>query len=138
LLDEIEEELAEVARGLHAEVDLRAALTSVVSASAVPATLRVDADPAALRPDRARALVFVAAEAVANATKHAAAQHVQVHLVGGRGSTAVRVRDDGRGGAREVPDGGLAGLRERVESVGGTFDVTSGPGGTTVVAQVPS
>lgn len=138
LLDDIEAELAEVARGLHAEVDLRAALASVVSASAVPATLTVAAQPGTVRPDRARALAFVAAEAVANATKHAGAGRVDLRLDGRPGRTEVRVRDDGRGGAHEVPGGGLAGLRQRVTSVGGTFEVLSGPGGTTVVARVPS
>jgi signal transduction histidine kinase len=43
------------------------------------------------------------------------------------------VTDDGSGGARLVPGGGLAGLLERVQTVDGRLAVTSQDGGPTVV-----
>ena len=43
------------------------------------------------------------------------------------------VTDDGTGGARPVPGGGLAGLRERVQTVDGRLGVDSPPGGPTIV-----
>ncbi|MBZ4321222.1 hypothetical protein JNW98_17925 [Streptomyces sp. SCA2-4] len=53
----------------------------------------------------------------------------------------VRVRDDGRGGAREQASGGtgraggtgLAGVRHRVEALDGTMTLGSPAGGPTVV-----
>ena len=50
---------------------------------------------------------------------------------------AVRVSDDGRGGAD--PDGsGIDGLRRRVEALDGRLTVTSPPGGPTVLlAEMP-
>jgi signal transduction histidine kinase len=51
------------------------------------------------------------------------------------------VEDDGRGFAEE--DGGYAGggtrsMRERAELVGGTFELSTGPGvGTTIRASIP-
>jgi signal transduction histidine kinase len=51
----------------------------------------------------------------------------------------VRVADDGTGGARLEPGGGLAGLADRVATVDGTMDVASPPGGPTVVTvELPS
>jgi len=43
------------------------------------------------------------------------------------------VTDDGHGGARLVPGGGLAGLLERVQTVDGRLEVHSPPGGPTIV-----
>ncbi|MBV9046721.1 MAG: sensor histidine kinase, partial [Solirubrobacterales bacterium] len=45
----------------------------------------------------------------------------------------MRVSDDGTGGARLEPGGGLAGLAERVKTVDGTLHVKSPAGGPTVV-----
>ena len=48
------------------------------------------------------------------------------------------VTDDGHGGARLVPGGGLAGLLERVQTVDGRLEVDSPPGGpTTVTIELP-
>ncbi len=51
----------------------------------------------------------------------------------------VRVSDDGSGGARLEKRGGLAGLAERVRTVDGKLQVSSPPGGPTVVTvELPS
>jgi signal transduction histidine kinase len=48
------------------------------------------------------------------------------------------IRDDGIGGADPDQGSGLVGLRDRVEAVGGTLEVTSPAGsGTTLVVHVP-
>ncbi|WP_019135117.1 sensor histidine kinase [Cellulomonas massiliensis] len=137
LLEEIETELAEVAQGRRRDADLDAALASVAATSTVPARLTLAGGTGTLRADRARALVFVAAEAVANATKHSRAERVEVRLDGDPAAVELRVHDDGRGGAVELPSGGLTGLRTRVEAVDGTLTVSSDAHGTTVVARVP-
>jgi len=50
----------------------------------------------------------------------------------------VEVWDDGRGGARVEPGGGLAGLASRIAGVDGTFSVSSPDGGPTLVrAEIP-
>ena len=59
---------------------------------------------------------FVASEGVANALKHASATRIQVCVEVLDGRLAVEVRDDGVGG---VSPHGLAGLRDRVQSLGG-------------------
>jgi signal transduction histidine kinase len=50
----------------------------------------------------------------------------------------VEVWDDGDGGARVEPGGGLAGLASRIAGVDGTFSVSSPAGGPTLVrAEIP-
>lgn len=78
---------------------------------------------------------FVVAEAVANAWKHAQADHVVVRVeeIEGTDGTGLRVEvcDDGVGGVE--PATSLTALRDRVASVGGRLDVVSPVGGGTRV-----
>ena len=130
-------ELRNLARGIHPAVltdrGLDAALSSLAARSPVPVHLdvRVDRRP----PASAEATAyFIVAEALTNAARHAHASRVDV-LVRLQGDTlAVRVEDDGVGGATAADGGGLAGLADRASSVEGTLAVTSPPGGPTVVA----
>ena len=45
----------------------------------------------------------------------------------------VQVTDDGPGGAQVKDGGGLQGLKDRIEALGGHFAVSSGSAGGTVV-----
>jgi len=81
-------------------------------------------------------------EAVNNAIKHAAAQAVDVSLVREKGSVRLSVTDDGQGFDPQAPRSskqvGLWSMRERVEQLGGEFELQSAPGqGTTLTAWVP-
>jgi signal transduction histidine kinase len=80
---------------------------------------------------------FVVAEALTNVAKHAQARRAEVMARIEDGTLAVRVRDDGRGGAR--PDGsGLLGLADRLATLDGRLEVESPPdGGTVVAATIP-
>jgi PAS domain S-box-containing protein len=49
----------------------------------------------------------------------------------GRGTLTIEVSDDGRGGAQPADGSGLRGLKDRVETLGGTFALESPPGGGT-------
>jgi signal transduction histidine kinase len=54
--------------------------------------------------------------------------------------TVVRlaIRDDGIGGADPAQGSGLTGLRDRIEALGGTLEVTSPAGsGTTLLIEIP-
>jgi signal transduction histidine kinase len=86
-------------------------------------------------PAAARAAYFVVSEGLSNVAKHAAADHVDVHLEGRADELVVRVVDDGRGGA-DPSGGGLSGLARRVAAVDGTLSVHSPPGGPTELTAV--
>jgi signal transduction histidine kinase len=133
-------ELRDLARGIHppvlADRGLAAALASLASSTPLPVDLSVEVEP---RPAPAveSAAYFVAAEALANATKHARAHRVEISIVRVDDAIELEVRDDGQGGAD--PEGsGLRGLRRRVEALDGRLSVTSPRGGpTTIRAELP-
>src|SRR6202034_4275169 len=82
---------------------------------------------------------FCAAELLTNAAKHSGAQRARLEVRHRPGLVTMRVSDDGTGGARLEPGGGLGGLAERVKTVDGRLQVESPAGGPTVVTvQLPS
>lgn len=93
----------------------------------------------ALPPATEVVLLRAAQEALTNVRRHARAMTVGVRLAQAAGSVTLTVADDGEGFGPDVDDGfGLAGMRDRVRSVGGTLSVESGIGtGTTLRARVP-
>jgi signal transduction histidine kinase len=134
-------ELRDLARGIHPPVldqGLAAALTSLAAGSEVPVELAVDL------PERPSAAIetiayFCAAELLTNVAKHSGARHASLEAAHAPGLLQVRVSDDGTGGARIEARGGLAGLAERVKTVDGRLQVSSPPGGPTVVTvELPS
>ena len=80
---------------------------------------------------------FVVSEALTNVAKHARASHAEVMARIEDGTLAVKVRDDGMGGAR--PDGsGLVGLAHRLAALHGRLCVQSpADGGTLIAAAIP-
>lgn len=129
---------------------LVAALRSYVDGfserTGLPVEMRVNGDERRLSPEIELSLFRVAQEALTNAWKHAQAPKVKVNLRLDEEAVKLTVIDRGRG--FEAPERlgtlaeaghfGLVGMRERMELVGGTLRVVSGPGqGTTVVAWVP-
>jgi len=54
------------------------------------------------------------------------------------GCVHLSIRDDGVGGADPARGSGLIGLRDRVEALGGSLEVSSPPGeGTLILVQLP-
>jgi signal transduction histidine kinase len=134
-------ELRDLARGIHPPVldrGLGAALATLAARSDLPVELVVDL------PERPSAAIetiayFCAAELLANVAKHSGARHATLEAVYAGGLLRVRVSDDGTGGARLEARGGLAGLAGRVRTVDGRLQISSPPGGPTVIAvELPS
>jgi signal transduction histidine kinase len=128
-------ELRDLARGIHPSVldhGLGTALTTLAARSDVPVELAVDLPG---RPSAAIETIayFCAAELLANVSKHSGARHATLAAVRTPGRLRIQVTDDGSGGARAEARGGLAGLAERISTVDGRLQVTSPPGGPTVV-----
>jgi signal transduction histidine kinase len=134
-------ELRDLARGIHPPVldhGLGAALATLAARSEVPVELVVDL------PERPSAAIetiayFCAAELLTNVAKHSGARHATLEAVHVPGLLRMRVSDDGRGAARLEERGGLAGLADRVRTVDGRLQISSPPGGPTlVVVELPS
>jgi len=90
--------------------------------------------------ERDTAVFRVVQESLTNVARHARATSVCVAAALSRGQLRVRVDDDGIG-IREngiVSSLGIAGMRERIDAIGGHFDVRPGRGrGTVVRVTVP-
>jgi PAS domain S-box-containing protein len=140
-LDDALEELRELARGIHPAVLTEHGLGPAleVLAKRAPLPVEVTAALAERLPRSVEAAVYyIVAEAVTNAAKHASASLVRVRVSRADGRAVVEVSDDGSGGADQRRGSGLRGLTDRVEALGGTFDVSSGANaGTTLAAQMP-
>jgi signal transduction histidine kinase len=135
------DELREIARGIHpailAEGGLRPALKTMARRSAVPVRLDVRVDRRLPEPIELAAY-YVVSEALTNAAKHAHASVVTVDLHTVDGIVQLAVRDDGIGGADLSQGSGLLGLRDRIEALGGTLQLTSPAGsGTTLLIEIP-
>ncbi len=106
----------------------------------------LDSMPVRTPQDVEVALYRVAHEAVTNALKHSGARSVTVILAPCDGGVVLQVRDSGRGfdpTASAEGDGhrplGLPGMRERVEALGGRFNIETGPGsGVIIEARLPA
>jgi signal transduction histidine kinase len=132
-------ELRDLARGIHPpalDIGLEGALATLAARSTVPSDLKVIIDD---RPSPAIEAIayFCVAELLANVAQHAQASRASITCAQHGGWLRIVVRDDGQGGAKLSRLGssssGLAGLTERVHTVDGRLDITSPPGGPTVV-----
>jgi signal transduction histidine kinase len=78
-----------------------------------------------------------------NISRHSAASHVKVSVRSTDGFLGLRIEDDGVGfdpdaAMAQVNSFGLAGMRERVTLMGGSFEIRSGPSlGTAVAIRLP-
>lgn len=109
-----------------------------------PPALRIQLPPDFDRWDAtARGDLYrIAQEALANAAKHAAARKVFVTLTHRENQVKMQVHDDGLGFVPGAVDRsqhlGIQSMAERVERLGGTFDISGRPGaGTTITVQLP-
>jgi signal transduction histidine kinase len=128
-------ELRNIARGIHPAVltdrGLDAALSGLVARTPVPIALTVSLGEERLPDAIEGGVYYVVAEALTNITKHAEASSASVTLVRRGDRVVIEVNDNGRGGASIRPGGGLAGLLDRVTSLGGFLHVSSPSGGPT-------
>jgi signal transduction histidine kinase len=135
-------ELQELSRGIHPAIlskgGLGPALKTLARRCVVPVRLELGVDRR-LPEATEVAAYYVIAEALTNAAKHAQAREVTVRAGFDGDHLLIEVTDDGIGGATPGGGSGLIGLKDRVEAVSGSLDVTNGPAGsgTTVSARIP-
>ena len=119
-------------RSLGIDVELRRACDVLETAGV---NVNYEATPLRLPPIHEGVLALAIREAVTNVVRHAHARSVSVSLVEHDGMCRFEIADDGDGG-RSVEGNGLAGMRERVEALGGTL-VRDGTGGTRLAITLP-
>ncbi|MBP2457933.1 signal transduction histidine kinase [Clavibacter michiganensis] len=105
-----------------------------------PVQVRADAGVGSIDRDAEVVLLRCAQEGLANVRRHAGASAVELVLERDGDDVVLGVHDDGRGfdPARASGGYGLDGMRRRLAAAGGRLDVTSGPGGTRLMARIPA
>ncbi|GAA1262789.1 hypothetical protein GCM10009609_27250 [Pseudonocardia aurantiaca] len=140
-LDEVLDELRELARGIHpailAEGGLSSALRTLARRTAIPVELDVRTETRV--EDRIEvAAYYIVSEALTNTTKHARASCMRVAVDQTDTCLRLSIRDDGIGGADPARGSGLIGLRDRVHALGGSIEVSSPSGdGTAILVELP-
>ncbi|GAB3242795.1 sensor histidine kinase [Nocardioides dilutus] len=115
------------------------ALVAGVQATGLHVELDGGSPSAPLDPVVDRCAYRVVQEALTNALRHTAGGHVRVQVTHAAGTVAIEIRSEGRqhtssyGGTGR----GLAGLRERVAALGGTFETGPRDGAFVVRAVIP-
>ena len=112
----------------------------------IESTMQVDGEPVRLPDSMEIAIYRLVQEALNNVRNHSEASKVTVHLRFTGDQLHIRVQDNGVGfnvssalsGAAFSDSMGLLGMKQRVESLGGEFQVESQEGtGTSVLLQLP-
>lgn len=112
-------------------------------AEALPELVRDLGIPVELHVTRARFetsiernIWFLVSEAITNMRKHAGAHALTITVAQHAEQVVVRVSDDGRGGAQAHHGTGLAGMADRVHTLGGRMHLDSPVGGGTRIEVV--
>lgn len=128
------------------DLGLEAVLRGLAERMSTPeVSIAVDIDPdvevAGSLPAAVEVACYrIAAEALANAVRHAGARRISLSLSAVPGLVSLRVADDGRGLPDRLRPGalGLQSMRQRAEEIGGSLRIVSDPGGTLVHAELPT
>jgi len=124
---------------------LKIYVEGVAQRSGIAIETEVDPGVERLEPEVEMALFRVAQESLSNVLRHSGSKVANIRLKN-RNGTEISISDKGIGmptkpAATELPVAvgvGIPGMNERIRQLGGILTINSGPGGTTVTAQVPN
>ncbi|MBC7499758.1 MAG: PAS domain S-box protein [Herminiimonas sp.] len=134
---------------LGLESAIRRLLARQFANSAITTVFEYAGLPTTLEPSIEIAVYRIVQESLTNIIRHADAMRVVVEINGGESGRELEmiIRDNGRGFDRTVVSGhvlpngggsGLLGMKERIELMGGSFEVETAPGhGTRIVVSLP-
>ncbi|MCU1464586.1 MAG: histidine kinase [Actinomycetia bacterium] len=134
------DDLQEISRGIPPAIlskgGLGPAIKALARRSAIPVELELSSDTRL--PERIEVgAYYVVSEALTNAVKHSGASVVYIRVDVDDLVAQISIRDDGVGGADPTRGSGLTGLQDRVESLGGTFEIANSVGhGTAILARI--
>jgi two-component system, NarL family, sensor kinase len=156
LAEQCSQELRTLSYLLHPplldQLGLVSALRSYVDGFSARSGIRVSVDApedmGRLPGDVELALFRVVQESLGNVHRHSGGGTVKIRLTRAADRLTLEVNDDGRGIPSETLEAvrkgvtagygvGIAGMRERMRLVDGSFEIRSGPNGTAVRATVP-
>jgi signal transduction histidine kinase len=104
-------------------------LNYVCSAKPVQCTMNISGEAYALPPEKELMIFRIIQESIANALKHAAPTHIQLHLHYAPDSLTIDITDNGTGfdTAQQSSGIGLSNMHTRTQLIGGTLHIQSSP-----------
>jgi signal transduction histidine kinase len=140
--DEALETLRDLARGIYPPLLADRGLVAALEAQARKATMPVDIEAANIGrypQDIEAAIYFCVLEALQNVQKYAGATNAVVRLDDGNGRLTFEVEDDGKGFDTEhaKKGSGLTNMADRIDALGGTIEIRSTPGLTSIRGKLP-
>lgn len=141
-LAELRSTVRSVRPAVLTERGLIAGVRELCAGAGIEVALTASGDDSGLSDPVSTAVYFAISEALTNAARHSGASSAHVHLLCGATGVSARIEDKGVGGAIPETTGGgtgLAGLAQRLETIGGSMHLDSAPGeGTTLLIQAPA
>jgi len=155
LVDECTSEIRTMSYLLHPplldELGLRSAIAMYVEGFAERSGIRVELDIpddfGRLSSDMETAVFRVIQQSLANVHRHSGSLVAYLRIIKDGEFVTIEISDRGCGIKPEILHGfhsstklagvGIAGMRERIESMNGDFDIRSGEGGTTIEIRLP-
>jgi signal transduction histidine kinase len=115
-----------------ADQGLSGALTTLTARAGIPT--RLDVGPLGEVPAAVEAVAYFAVtEALANIARHSRATDASIRVTRDGALLRAAITDNGIGGADAARGSGLDGVRRRAAALDGAVDISSPPGGPTVV-----
>jgi two-component system NarL family sensor kinase len=142
-LEEARRSVTQLRGNVTAGKPLVAALSSLIREFTSESGIRISfhsRGSCRLEPEIETELFRIAQQALTNVRQHAQARNVTVSLACSKKRAILKVIDDGRGfDTRRTSPGrhGIAGMRERARTAGGTLRISSGERGSMIVATIP-
>ncbi len=132
-------DLREAVTGYHAPTLPGEVSSARAALRAAGIAFAVDDQAGGVPAEEDSVLAWCLREAVTNVVKHSGARRCEVSLSRHNGLFSLSISDDGGGAASLDGGSGLAGMRERVERAGGTFEVANGAGrGVKLTVAIPA
>jgi signal transduction histidine kinase len=139
-------ELRTEGKGISIGSQISESLNEWSKASNISGEFTLQGNDVILPAEPARQLNNIVSEALTNVQRHASASHIRIIVRVSSGQLNVEISDNGHGIDRNtdelyayVAQGklGIAGMKERVELLGGHFSLNSDRNGTQIIFKVP-
>ena len=155
LVDRCTSEIRTLSYLLHPPLLDELGLTSALSwyvegfakRSGIEVALDIPGNAPRFSPDVETAVFRIVQQSLANIHRHSGSKVARIRLLHRADHWAIEISDEGCGFAPEIlskfrqsgqlPGVGVSGMRERINSLGGTFDIVSDATGTTVAVKLP-
>lgn len=102
-------------------------------------TLELKSELINLAPDVTNEVIRICAEILRNVSTHSKANELEISAKINDGAISLSISDNGEGGAlNQSQRFGIIGIRERTQRLGGTFQIKSNSGGTSINIEIPA